>query len=230
VSSQTPDHAQVIPLRPATAAVPPVPPASADRVTAGHEGRAVPGVRRDCALVPGRLPGPVRPAPVPSRVPGGEPAREPLWRHVVGDVLRRERRDQGLRLKDVADAARISMPYLSEIERGRKEASSEVLAAAARALGLSLADLLALAQAGLARFAPARRAGAGDPVRPAQQPGAAQAVPGADGPAGDDGMAAPPRPDGRRPAGVWLAPPLEPTSPQQPGQAGPPQVRMSLAA
>jgi transcriptional regulator with XRE-family HTH domain len=77
--------------------------------------------------------------------------REPLWRDVVGDVLRRERLAQERTLKDVADEARISMPYLSELERGRKEASSEVLAAAARSLGLGLADLLALAQDELAR-------------------------------------------------------------------------------
>ena len=84
--------------------------------------------------------------------------REPLWRHIVGDVLRRERLAQERKLKDVAEAARISMPYLSEIERGRKEASSEVLAAAARALGLGLADLLGLAQDELARIAQARQA------------------------------------------------------------------------
>ncbi|MCX4911302.1 helix-turn-helix transcriptional regulator [Streptomyces sp. NBC_00878] len=69
----------------------------------------------------------------------------------MGDVLRRERLAQERTLKDVADAARISMPYLSELERGRKEASSEVLAAAAHALGLGLADLLALAHGRLAR-------------------------------------------------------------------------------
>ncbi|MCX5599522.1 helix-turn-helix transcriptional regulator [Streptomyces phaeochromogenes] len=74
-----------------------------------------------------------------------------MWRDVVGDVLRRERLAQERTLKDVADAARISMPYLSELERGRKEASSEVLAAAAHALGLGLADLLALAHGRLAR-------------------------------------------------------------------------------
>ncbi|MBZ9638760.1 transcriptional regulator, partial [Streptomyces sp. PSKA30] len=48
--------------------------------------------------------------------------------------------------------ARISMPYLSEVERGRKEASSEVLAAAAHALGLGLGDLLSLAQGELVRL------------------------------------------------------------------------------
>ncbi|MEU2716714.1 helix-turn-helix transcriptional regulator [Streptomyces sp. NPDC007205] len=75
--------------------------------------------------------------------------KEPLWRDLVGEVLRRERRSQDRTLKDVADAARISLPYLSEIERGRKEASSEVLAAAAHALGLDLAGLLSLAHADL---------------------------------------------------------------------------------
>ncbi|MFC5152706.1 helix-turn-helix transcriptional regulator [Streptomyces amakusaensis] len=82
---------------------------------------------------------------VPLRPVAGAPdAKEPLWRDIVGEVLRRERLAQGRTLKEVAETARISMPYLSEIERGRKEASSEVLAAAARALGLGLADLLAL--------------------------------------------------------------------------------------
>nr|WSZ98074.1 helix-turn-helix transcriptional regulator [Streptomyces sp. NBC_00857] len=101
---------------------------------------------------------PLRPAAVApaSEAPTSEAptlkAKEPLWRNVVGDVLRRERLAQERTLKDVAERARISMPYLSELERGRKEASSEVLAAAARALGLGLADLLALAQAELARL------------------------------------------------------------------------------
>jgi transcriptional regulator with XRE-family HTH domain len=97
-------------------------------------------------------------APDPARVVPLR-AKEPLWRHVVGEVLRRERRAQGRTLRDVAEAARISMPYLSELERGRKEASSEVLAAAVHALGLSLADLLVLVQDELARRA------ATEPVR-----------------------------------------------------------------
>lgn len=96
---------------------------------------------------------PLRPAAA-AGVPTPVGAREPLWRDIVGDVLRRERRAQARTLRDVADAARISMPYLSEIERGRKEASSEVLAAAARALGLGLGDLLGLAQDELARLSP----------------------------------------------------------------------------
>ncbi|MGW2639870.1 helix-turn-helix domain-containing protein [Streptomyces sp. NPDC001348] len=90
--------------------------------------------------------------PVRPRTPAPGPAeREPLWRDLLGDVLRRERLAQERTLKEVADAARISLPYLSEVERGRKEASSEVLAAAAQALGLGLGDLLSLAQGELTR-------------------------------------------------------------------------------
>ncbi|WP_406864953.1 helix-turn-helix transcriptional regulator [Streptomyces sp. HUAS MG47] len=88
--------------------------------------------------------------------PKRERAQEPLWRDVVGGVLRRERRDQGRTLQDVADAARISMQYLSEIERGRKEASSELLAATARGLGLNLADVLSLAHEELVRLTAVR--------------------------------------------------------------------------
>ncbi|MFE2052392.1 helix-turn-helix domain-containing protein [Streptomyces sp. NPDC059459] len=85
--------------------------------------------------------------------PGARPAaREPLWRDLVGDVLRSERLAQERTLKEVAETARISMPYLSEVERGRKEASSEVLAAAAGALGLGLGDLLARAHGELVRL------------------------------------------------------------------------------
>ncbi|WP_322983921.1 helix-turn-helix transcriptional regulator [Streptomyces sp. S584] len=102
---------------------------------------------------------PVHAAPAPAAA-----AKEPLWRDVVGDVLRRERTAQRRTLKDVAEAARISMPYLSEIERGRKEASSEVLAAAARSLGLGLADVLSLGQDEIARRAPSRTAPARAPM------------------------------------------------------------------
>ncbi|MEU3722384.1 helix-turn-helix transcriptional regulator [Streptomyces sp. NPDC031705] len=101
-------------------------------------------------------------AAVAPRRPEGAPRppapKEPLWRDLVGDVLRRERLAQERTLKDVAEAARISMPYLSEVERGRKEASSEVLAAAAAALGLGLGDLLLLAGDELARHARSRMA------------------------------------------------------------------------
>ena len=67
----------------------------------------------------------------------------PLLRTTLGEVLRRARLDQGRTLADVAQAAKVSMQYLSEIERGRKEASSEVLAAICDALGTDLPDVLA---------------------------------------------------------------------------------------
>ncbi|MEU1757382.1 helix-turn-helix transcriptional regulator [Micromonospora matsumotoense] len=65
-----------------------------------------------------------------------------LLRRVIGGVLRRVRLRQGRTLREVAAAAGVSLPYLSEVERGRKEASSEVLAAICRALGIHLSDLL----------------------------------------------------------------------------------------
>jgi hypothetical protein len=66
----------------------------------------------------------------------------PLLRSALGEALRRTRLEQGRTLADVAVAARISLPYLSEVERGRKEVSSEVLAALCEALGIDLPDLL----------------------------------------------------------------------------------------
>jgi transcriptional regulator with XRE-family HTH domain len=73
---------------------------------------------------------------------GREPRPKPLLRTMLGDVLRRNRLDQGRTLADVARSARVSMPYLSEVERGRKEASSEVLAAVCDALRIELSDVL----------------------------------------------------------------------------------------
>jgi transcriptional regulator with XRE-family HTH domain len=74
-----------------------------------------------------------------------------LLRRVIGAVLRRVRHRQGRTLREVAEAAGVSLPYLSEVERGRKEASSEVLAAICRALGIGLADLLEEARDDLRR-------------------------------------------------------------------------------
>lgn len=76
---------------------------------------------------------------------------EPPLRVLVGAILRGHRERQGRTLRDVAEDARVSVPYLSEVERGRKEASSEVLAAVCRALGLRLVDLVGEAHAHLAR-------------------------------------------------------------------------------
>ena len=66
---------------------------------------------------------------------------EPLWREVLGRSLRSAREEQGGRLVDVAERAGISPQYLSEIERGLKDPSSEVLAAVAGALGATLIDV-----------------------------------------------------------------------------------------
>ncbi|MEV4118003.1 helix-turn-helix transcriptional regulator [Micromonospora sp. NPDC049645] len=77
-----------------------------------------------------------------------------LLRRVIGGVLRRLRQSQGRTLREVAASAGVSVPYLSEVERGRKEASSEVLAAICRALGIRLSDLLEEARDDLRRVEP----------------------------------------------------------------------------
>jgi predicted transcriptional regulator len=66
-----------------------------------------------------------------------------VLRQVIGDELRRRRQDQGRTLRDVSGAAAVSLGYLSEVERGQKEASSELLAAICGALEVSLSDVLA---------------------------------------------------------------------------------------
>ncbi|MFI6690509.1 helix-turn-helix domain-containing protein [Streptomyces sp. NPDC050433] len=86
--------------------------------------------------------GVLRAVPGPGRDTSGNTADEPLLRDLVGAALRRARLRQGRTLRDVADQAQVSLPYLSEIERGRKEPSSEVLAAVCRALGVRLVDLV----------------------------------------------------------------------------------------
>lgn len=104
---------------------------------------------------------------------GGDGRRtRPLLRTMIGDVLRRTRQAQRRTLADVSEAARVSVPYLSEIERGRKEASSEVLAAICEALRIDLAELLggvATTLAGGASDRPSARrldtAGDGEVVR-----------------------------------------------------------------
>ena len=65
-----------------------------------------------------------------------------VLRQVIGDELRRRRQDQGRTLRDVSAAAAVSLGYLSEVERGQKEASSELLAAICGALDVSLSDVL----------------------------------------------------------------------------------------
>jgi transcriptional regulator with XRE-family HTH domain len=66
---------------------------------------------------------------------------EPLWRDLLGERLRALRLEQGQKLTETAARAGISPQYLSEMERGRKDASSEMIAAVAGALGTSLTEL-----------------------------------------------------------------------------------------
>jgi transcriptional regulator with XRE-family HTH domain len=65
-----------------------------------------------------------------------------LLREVIGDVLRDARTSQGRTLREVSDTARVSLGYLSEVERGRKEASSELLSAICTALEVPLSRVL----------------------------------------------------------------------------------------
>ena len=81
---------------------------------------------------------------------------EPLWREAVGHELRDLRRAKGDRLADTAARAGMSPQYLSELERGRKDPSSEMLAAVAGALGVPLREVVRRAHAGLALGAGSR--------------------------------------------------------------------------
>jgi transcriptional regulator with XRE-family HTH domain len=65
-----------------------------------------------------------------------------LLRHLLGDALRRLRLRQGRTLREVSASARVSLGYLSEVERGQKEASSELLASICSALGIPLSQVL----------------------------------------------------------------------------------------
>jgi transcriptional regulator with XRE-family HTH domain len=65
-----------------------------------------------------------------------------LLRHLLGDVLRRLRLRQGRTLREVSASARVSLGYLSEVERGQKEASSELLSAICTALETPLSHVL----------------------------------------------------------------------------------------
>lgn len=67
-----------------------------------------------------------------------------LLREQLGDVLRAQRQAQGLTLREVSKRAKVSLGYLSEIERGEKEASSELLGSVCAALGMPLSAALGL--------------------------------------------------------------------------------------
>lgn len=143
----------------------------------------------------------------------------PLLRTMVGGVLRRTRLSQRRTLADVAASARISMQYLSELERGRKEASSEILAALCTALGLDLSELLAAVGHDLLDQRRRRRPGVvrigafGDgsarPARPELPPGALavpEDAPLADGRAAGSALASDSPPAGRLAGGELSSP------------------------
>ncbi|SHI34960.1 Helix-turn-helix [Tessaracoccus bendigoensis DSM 12906] len=79
-----------------------------------------------------------------------------LIRKVMGETLRELRIAAGMTLREVSMASMVSLGYLSEIERGHKEASSEVLFAVASALGVSLSDLMVAVSGKLAVLETAR--------------------------------------------------------------------------
>jgi transcriptional regulator with XRE-family HTH domain len=65
-----------------------------------------------------------------------------LFRRLLGEVLRDRRMQRGLTLREVSKEARVSLGYISEIERGQKEASSELLSSLCHALDMPLSDVL----------------------------------------------------------------------------------------
>src|SRR3954452_11466796 len=65
-----------------------------------------------------------------------------LFRRLLGDVLRGARMQRGFTLRELSAQARVSLGYISEIERGQKEASSELLASLCAALDLPLSSVL----------------------------------------------------------------------------------------
>jgi len=107
----------------------------------------------------------------------------PLLRREIGDVLRSARQQQGRTLREVSGAARVSLGYLSEVERGQKEASSELLSSICNALEVPMSTVL---RAVSDRVAAVEGAAVG--VRPAVAaavaPPAAPVLTGFDGPEG----------------------------------------------
>jgi transcriptional regulator with XRE-family HTH domain len=110
-----------------------------------------------------------------------------LLRTQLGNTLRGHRLSQRRTLRDVSGAARVSLGYLSEVERGQKEASSELLASICDALDLELADLLAEISLELRSAA----GGAVRPLAPTADAPTPDAQPAAEQPAAGDPVAEP---------------------------------------
>lgn len=77
-----------------------------------------------------------------------------VLRTLLGEALRDTRQRQHRTLREVSSVARVSLGYLSEVERGQKEASSELLASICRALGVRLSDVLRDVSDELSRYEP----------------------------------------------------------------------------
>ncbi|SDK34023.1 helix-turn-helix domain-containing protein [Streptomyces indicus] len=88
-----------------------------------------------------------------------------LLRRLLGDVLRRQRQRQGRTLREVSSSARVSLGYLSEVERGQKEASSELLSAICDALDVRMSELMREVSDELSLAELAESAAAGETAR-----------------------------------------------------------------
>ena len=93
-----------------------------------------------------------------------------LLRRLLGDVLRRQRQRQGRTLREVSSSARVSLGYLSEVERGQKEASSELLSAICDALDVRMSERMREVSDELARAELAQSAAATEPVPASVRP------------------------------------------------------------
>lgn len=139
-----------------------------------------------------------------------------LLREAIGGTIRRARTERGRTLRDVSREARVSLGYLSEIERGRKEPSSELLAAICSALGLPLPELLDEVADALRPVRPRVPAGVGAGPGPVDEASVDEALRSAveeafdPSGAGDEGAGASASLSSARPA------PPEPTDPAPP--------------
>src|SRR3954464_5670140 len=130
------------------------------------------------------------PLGVPPLPTAGQETAMMLLRTQLGNTLRGHRLRQRRTLRDVSGKARVSLGYLSEVERGQKEASSELLASICDALDLELADLLAEVSTSLREGA---RPAAVRPLAPTAEPAGGRARAPRGAAAGGGGGGAPPR-------------------------------------
>ncbi|WP_438359491.1 helix-turn-helix domain-containing protein [Corynebacterium sphenisci] len=99
------------------------------------------------------LPAPARPPRAAELPHAPAPEREPLLREALGEALRDVRGRNGMTLRELSQLAAVSPGYLSELERGRKEVSSELLASVCQGLSVSVADVLIEAAGAMALHA-----------------------------------------------------------------------------